>query len=424
MPTNETNTPEIEPAWDSILEELGIPPEPPAQTASTSQPPTPTVQTNTPGELAQPSVGQPDSVVVSVTTVSVTTTSVTATPAHAASQWPDDSATTSESAHATTQPARLTTLNDAEEPIGFDKTDEPEPDALPAPVGDKNQPASRRQRVKVAPVESNEPFGGGLVEDLPPPVEPLTVAVVSDEEVATFAWSEPVSNEPETDTEIESIPSLATTTPNPLTHAAGTDAVRPSGAEAMEDSELEPSQDAAEDSTTEIDEATDGEVAEPGNEPTKSKRRRRRRRSRKKKKGGQQPTTAPVEADDATDTPDTADLLGFAEAGQSVDAAGEARFGDGVAGETEQLAGTANKQTGHGKQRRQKGQKHTQAAQSIQAQPTELDDPDDDATLAHNPAFLAGEDTSKYSEELLQTLRNWNVPSWNEVIAGLYRPER
>lgn len=48
---------------------------------------------------------------------------------------------------------------------------------------------------------------------------------------------------------------------------------------------------------------------------------------------------------------------------------------------------------------------------------------EDDEVVADEPPPVVEEDDDELDEEL-DTLSNWNVPSWQELIASLYRPER
>jgi hypothetical protein len=192
------------------------------------------------------------------------------------------------------------------------------------------------------------------------------------------------------------------------------------------DSELEPEpgEDGAEDSVTESEAATESEPTAAGTEPPKGKRRRRRRRSRKKR-AAQQSATVATEPAEAS-APDAVDPQVATATPASAPAATEAEpLPLGSAAAPGQPAVTpTEKPSGRGKQRRSKGQRSSAEPQQPSAKSTELDETQDQPSPARNQTFLAGEDTSKYSEELLQTLRNWNVPSWSELIAGLYRPER
>jgi hypothetical protein len=47
------------------------------------------------------------------------------------------------------------------------------------------------------------------------------------------------------------------------------------------------------------------------------------------------------------------------------------------------------------------------------------DDAEDESEVAPGPEPDAG-----LSAELVETLANWDVPTWNEIVAGLHRPER
>ena len=415
MPTNQPTVPEMEPDWDSILEQLGLPPEPPAEPASSSGPtvtaatkPAPSATKSTPTEPTEPT--EPDSFAAGLLA------DEPALPPPSAPPEPDGHSTSAKTTLAGT--------------VGL---------TGPGSGGFAPPSAARREHASPALTGASVPFGGGLDEESPLPVadpalaEPSKVLIVSDEEVASFAWSEPISNEPDTD--LQPSPAVAAddlpAEPEPLQPSEPSEPSEPAalaGPVADADSELEPEpgEDGAEDSVTESEAATESEPTAAGTEPPKGKRRRRRRRSRKKK-AAQQSATVATEPAEAS-APDAVDpqAATATPAPASAPAAAEAEpLPLGSAAAPGQPAVTpTEKPSGRGKQRRSKGQRSSAEPQQPSAKSIELDETQDQPSPARNQTFLAGEDTSKYSEELLQTLRNWNVPSWSELIAGLYRPER
>ena len=407
MPTNEPTVPEMEPDWDSILEQLGLPPEPPAEPASSSGPtvteatkPAPSATKSTPTEPTEP-----DSFAAGLLADEPAQLPPPAPPE------PDGHSTSAKTTLAGT--------------VGL---------TGPGSGGFAPPSAARREHASPALTGASVPFGGGLDEESPLPVadpalaEPSKVLIVSDEEVASFAWSEPISNEPDTD--LPPPPAVADDLPaepeplQPSEPSEPSELAALAGPVADADSELEPEpgEDGAEDSVTESEAATESEPTAAGTEPPKGKRRRRRRRSRKKK-AAQQSATVATEPAEAS-APDAVDPQ--AATATPAPAAAEAEpLPLGSAAAPGQPAVTpTEKPSGRGKQRRSKGQRSSAEPQQPSAKSTELDETQDQPSPARNQTFLAGEDTSKYSEELLQTLRNWNVPSWSELIAGLYRPER
>jgi hypothetical protein len=48
--------------------------------------------------------------------------------------------------------------------------------------------------------------------------------------------------------------------------------------------------------------------------------------------------------------------------------------------------------------------------------------PEEGTAAAETPA--QGEEPETDDEEEIDNLSDWNVPSWNDLIASLYRPER
>jgi hypothetical protein len=87
-------------------------------------------------------------------------------------------------------------------------------------------------------------------------------------------------------------------------------------------------------------------------------------------------------------------------------------------------AGEAGGRRRRRRRRGRRGETERETRAVASAQPEEpAEEDDDEEELVAEEGMLAEEEEDLGEEETID-LSNWNVPSWAELIAGLYRPER
>jgi ribonuclease E len=65
------------------------------------------------------------------------------------------------------------------------------------------------------------------------------------------------------------------------------------------------------------------------------------------------------------------------------------------------------------------------AGEAEDAEDDEIESSEESTDLEFDPVAVESDSDEYSGEELLRDLiANWNVPSWDDVVAGLYRPER
>lgn len=163
---------------------------------------------------------------------------------------------------------------------------------------------------------------------------------------------------------------------------------------------------------------------------------------------GVEPSAAPTpQPEEPPPLPVTADAVadedGFADGINADDPEGDESDGEGDA-TTEGEPGTGRKRRRRRRRRKKGGADSTEAAAVaatvgeeeagvVSAVPTEADDaPEGEAFAddgeAEEEEFqddrpgVAEEDTG--NEVLRELISNWNVPAWDDIIGGLYRPDR
>ncbi|MCI0704365.1 MAG: hypothetical protein L0241_25175 [Planctomycetia bacterium] len=148
-----------------------------------------------------------------------------------------------------------------------------------------------------------------------------------------------------------------------------------------------------------------------------------------------------ADADFATDLPDSGELE--AEPSDSAideefDDAEESPVGEaGAQGDAEHQLATGRKRRRRRRRRRKSGQPaeatqagtapvetgEDEAEELTEAEPTEESEFDAMEDMEKELVPLAAEEDTA-SEALRELIATWNVPSWDDIVSGLYRPER